>query len=197
VAAVAALVALSSGCGDMVRDGQSPTQLVINSLQAAAGGDTEFAGFLQSDVITRLDEEDPDSCTILNDAGQVTMSLFLKDAGNPTLTTSPSVLNQVTITSYRVDFRRTDGPSTPGVSVPQPLVSSVTFTVPNGGQVTASFNLVRQTAKLEPPLLALRNSLVLFSMIADVTFAGHDQVGNTVTAQGTIGVTFGDFGPGC
>jgi hypothetical protein len=187
---------IGSGCGDMARQGRSPSQVVINSLQAsAAGGD--LGAFLQSDVITMAEEDDPMSCTVLNDVGQVTMSIILKDQGTPGAVASPSALNQVTFTRYRVEYRRTDGRRQPGVDVPYPYESAVTFTVPASGQVTAGFNLVRQTAKLEAPLMALRRGAVLLSMIADVTFYGRDQAGNDVATAGSIGITFGDFGGGC
>jgi len=193
---ILAAVGVGSGCGDMARQGRSPSQVVINSLQAsAAGGD--LGAFLQSDVITMAEEDDPTSCTVFNDVGQVTMSIILKDQGTPGAVASPSPLNQVTFTRYRVEYRRTDGRGQPGIDVPYPYESAATFTVPASGQVTAGFNLVRQTAKLEAPLLALRRGSVLLSMIADVTFYGRDQAGNDVATTGSIGITFGDFGGGC
>jgi hypothetical protein len=195
--AAAALASVGAGCGDLVRQGRAPVQVVINSLEASAGGEDDFGGFLQSDVITRVEDDDPSSCTIFNDVGQVTMSLVLKDPGQPGTAGAPSALNQVTFTRYRVVYRRTDNRNTPGVDVPFPLDSAATFTVPESGQVTASFNLVRQTAKLEAPLLALRRSSVLITLIADIEFYGRDQAGNNITAAGSIGITFGDFGGAC
>jgi hypothetical protein len=195
--AAAALAGFGAGCGDLVRQGRAPVQVVINSLEATAGGEDEFGGFLQSDVITRVEDDDPSSCTVFNDVGQVTMSLVLKDPGQAGTAGAPSALNQVTFTRYRVVYRRTDNRNTPGVDVPFPLDSAATFTVPESGQVTASFNLVRQTAKLEAPLLALRRSSVLITLVADIEFYGRDQAGNNVTAAGSIGITFGDFGGAC
>ncbi len=197
IAAVLALAGLGAGCGDLARLGRSPVQVVINSLEASPGGEDEFGGFLQSDVITRVEEDDPSSCTIFNDLGQVTMSLVLKDPGQAGTAAAPSALNQVTFTSYRVRYRRTDGRNVEGTDVPFGFSSGVTFTVPESGQITAAFNLVRQTAKLEAPLLALRRSAVLITLIADIEFFGRDQAGNDVNAAGSIGVTFGDFGGSC
>jgi len=194
---ILASAGIGSGCGDMARQGRSPAQVVINNLQASAGGGDDVGAFLQSDVITMAEDDDPTSCTVFNDAGQVTMSLVLKDQGTPGAVASPSALNQVTFTRYRVEYRRTDGRRQPGIDVPYPYESAATFTVPASGQVTAGFNLVRQTAKLEAPLMALRRGAVLLSMIADVTFYGRDQAGNDVATAGSIGITFGDFGGGC
>ena len=195
--AVLACAGLGSACGEMSRQGRSPGQVIVNSLEAAAGGADEFSGFLQSDVITRVDEDDPTSCTVFNDSGRVTMSLMLKDPGTPTAPSEASSLNQVTFNRVRVEYRRTDGRNQPGVDVPYPFESAATFTVPESGQANAAFNLVRQTAKLEAPLMALRRGAVLLSMIADVTFYGRDQAGNDVATAGSIGITFGDFGGGC
>jgi hypothetical protein len=195
--AVLACAGLGSACGELAQQGRAPVQVVINSLQASSGGDNQFGGFLQSDVVTMVDDDDPSSCTVLNDVGQVSMSLVLKDPGTVTAPSAPSALNRVTFDRVRVEYRRTDGRRQPGVDVPFPFESAATFTVPESGEVTAGFNLVRQTAKLEAPLMALRGGFVLLSMIADVTFVGRDQTGNDVTATGSIGVTFGDFGGGC
>ena len=197
IVAVLALAGLGAGCGDLARLGRSPVQVVINSLQASAGGEDDFGGFLQSDVITRVEPDDPSSCSIFNDNGQVTMSLLLKNPGQSGAPAAPSALNQVTFTRYRVVYRRSDNRNTPGTDVPFPFDSATTFTVPDSGQVTASFNLVRQTAKLEAPLLALRRSAVMITLVADVEFFGRDQAGNDVNAAGSIGISFGDFGPSC
>ena len=125
------------------------------------------------------------------------MALVLRDPGLGTTPAVPTAINQVTFTSYRVVYRRTDGRNVEGVDVPYAFSSGVTFTVPASGRVTVGFNLVRQTAKLEAPLLALRNRLVLISTIAEVTFFGRDLAGHDVIATGTIGITFGDFGASC
>lgn len=196
------LAAAGVSCSDFVRDqGRSPSQVVIQLLEGARGNaPTELGSPLVSDVETAVTTPDP--CTtsspclaVFNDIGQVTMSIVLKDPGQTGLTSTPSQLNTVTFSRYRVEYRRADGRNTPGVDVPFPIDSAVTFTVPADGAVTASFELVRNTAKREAPLRELRNSNVVMSTIADVTFYGRDQAGNAVTAAGSIGVNFGDFLP--
>jgi hypothetical protein len=117
------------------------------------------------------------------------MRLIMKDVG-----TAPSPVNGVTITRYRVTFRRADGRNTPGVDVPFPFDSAVTFTVAPGTVATATFELIRHTAKLEAPLAALGQSVgLVFATVADVTFFGHDQGGNELSASGSIGVQFANF----
>jgi hypothetical protein len=185
LAVVTALAGTSAACGDFIRQDRAPVTLVIDSLQAAPVLSTIFAGTLQSDVITIVDGVSG----IFSDSARVTMRLVMKDVG-----TAPSPINAVTIERYRVTFRRADGRNTPGVDVPFPFDSGVTFTVPSAGTVTAGFELVRHVAKEEAPLMALRSSAVVISTVADVTFFGRDQAGNELSVTGSIGVQFGNFG---
>jgi hypothetical protein len=200
-AAAIALAVMAAGCGEYLRDSRSPVRVVISRLAAASGAEPEDVGdTLSSDVLTLVRVTPVGSTdeigvpTVFGDNGQVTMVLVLKDPGTPGIAAEPSQLNQVTFTRYRVQYRRTDGRNTPGVDVPFSFDSAVTFTVPPTDAVTASFLLVRQTAKKEAPLLALVSNGVLISAIADVTFYGRDLAGNDVSATGSIGITFGNFG---
>jgi hypothetical protein len=193
-----AACAASAGCGDVVRQGRAPVQLVITSLEAASGAEPdEFGGTLLSDVLTvverSVDGQQTGVPTIFNDLGEVTMSLILKDPGQPGTAPTPSAINQVTITRYRVVYRRADGRNTPGVDVPFPFDSAATFTVPATGSVTAGFQLVRHTAKQEAPLSSLAFNPDVIATLAEVTFFGRDQAGNDISATGTIGVDFGNF----
>ncbi len=199
---VAALAGTSASCGEFVQDqGRSPSQVVIQSLQGARGNTPSDLGApLVSDVETVVTTPDPCTSTspcrtVFSDVGQVTMSIILKNPGAPGTPSTPSTLNSVTFNRYRVEYRRTDNRNTPGVDVPFPIDSSVTFTVPGDGNATAGFELVRNAAKREAPLRALVGGNQQLSTIADVTFYGRDQAGNDVTAKGSIGVEFGDFLP--
>ena len=190
--------AASVGCGDVVRQGRAPVQLVIASLEAASGAEPEdFSATLLSDVVTLVERsvngEQTQVPTVFNDFGEVTMSLIMKDPGQPGTSTTPSAINQVTVTRYRVMYRRADGRNTPGIDVPFPFDSAVTFTVPPQGTVTAGFQLVRHTAKQEAPLSALGFNPDVIATLAEVTFFGRDQAGNDISATGTIGVDFGNF----
>lgn len=191
---------VTSACGEVARQGQSPVQVVINELEAASGADPgEVSGTLRSDVITLVTSPPPCTATapcptLFDDMGEVTMSLALKDPGTPLTPSAPSSLNQVTFTRYRVVYRRPDGRNTPGVDVPHPIDSGVTFTVPSSGQITANFEIVRHTAKQEAPLATLATNATILSTIADVSFYGRDQAGHDVQATGSIGINFGNFG---
>src|SRR5687767_2405458 len=194
-----ALAVVAAGCGDMATEGRSPVQLALLSLQAASGSTPEeFGSTLHSDVITNVDQtiggQTVSVPTIFGDNGAAEFALVLKDPGSdPTSPVGPSALNSVTITRYRVTYRRTDGRNTPGVDVPFPFDSGVTVTVTADGGSTG-FQLVRTAAKQEAPLRPLTNNPDIISVIADVTFYGRDQAGNDVSVTGSIGIDFGNFG---
>lgn len=185
LAVITGIVGTSTACGDFIRQDRSPVTLVIDRMEAARGESTQFGSTLFSDVITVVD----DAPTVFADSGRVVMRIIMKDVG-----TAPSPVNAVTINQYRVAYRRTDGRNTPGVDVPYPFTSGVTFTVPPIGFVSQSFELVRHIAKGEAPLRALISNRLIISTIAEVTFYGRDQAGNELLATGNITVEFGNFG---
>ena len=197
LAAIGIAVA-SAGCGDMATEGRSPSQLVLLSLTAAPGSDpTETSGTLLSDVVTVVQRtvggQQVQSPTIFNDIAEANFGLVLKDPGSdPASPAGPTPLNSVTITRYRVVYRRSDGRNTPGVDVPFPFDSGVTTTVTTDGG-SAEFEIVRSSAKLETPLSPLAGNPEVISTIAEVTFYGRDQAGNDVSVSGLIGINFADF----
>lgn len=198
---VLALAATSSlSCGDVVRQGKGSSYLVINTLTATSGADPGiFGSLLQSDVVTLVEQTINNQMvrvpTVFEDPGQVTFTINLKDPGGATGTLAVQPGNFITVTRYRVVFRRADGRNTPGVDVPYPFDGAFTVTV-GAGSATAGFSLVRAQAKLEAPLLALRGGggAIIISTIADVTFFGRDQAGNETSVTGSISVNFADWG---
>jgi hypothetical protein len=173
------LVFTSVSCGDMARDGQGSSYLIIRSLEASRGGETPgpFGGDLNSDV-----------APVFNDIGQVDLLLRMKD---PTPPSAPTSANFITIDRYRVTYVRADGRNTEGVDVPYAFDGAITGTVTDSASLT--FTIVRHQAKLEAPLGALTTNLVVVSTIAEVTFYGHDQTGRPVSVTGKIGINFADF----
>jgi hypothetical protein len=189
VVALAALASLAGpGCGDTVRTGRSPAYLIIEELLGVRGGeDDEETGVLSSDVLTNN--------SIFEDRGLVTFRLALKDVDLGAVT-GPTDNNAITVTRYRVSYRRTDGRNTPGVDVPWPFEGAGTVTVSDRAEL--EFSLVRLQAKLEAPLIQLSATSGLggagiLSTIADITFFGRDQTGNEVSVTGSIGVNFADW----
>lgn len=199
--AVVAASAAMAGCGEYVRDGRAPARLVIESLQGASGATPEeLSTFVLSDVLTLVTSggactTDTPCPTRFNDPGEVELRLQLRDIGSPTTPSTPSPLNAVTMSRYRVTYRRSDRPdAVQGVDVPYAIDGAMTVTVPIDGSATAGFQLVRNSAKREAPLAALDNGQTLITVIADVTFWGRDQAGNEVSVTGSIEITFGNFG---
>ena len=192
---LAALVALSVSCGDVVRDGKAPVMLVINTLQGAQGSKPGSFGVpLNSDVITNVTSPAPCTAatpcpTIFNDVGQAALQVVLKD-----VSVTPSSNNQVTITRYHVEFVRSDGHNVQGVDVPFAFDGATTLTIPAGGTGTVPFELVRFTAKQESPLVQLITNPIEISTLATVTFYGTDVVGNAIQVSGSLSVNFANFG---
>ncbi len=201
LAAVAAVSLASTSCGDVVRSGRAPVFLVIDLLQGQQGGSTPgpASGTLTSDVITNV--RSPAPCTnqspcptIFSDSGLVTLRSVLKNIGSPEAPTVASSNNDVTITRYRVRYRRSDGRNVEGVDVPYGFDGAVTGSVAVGDSRILSFELVRHVAKEESPLIQLRTSPTIIASICDVTFYGQDQVGNEINVTGSILIEFGNFG---
>jgi hypothetical protein len=177
----------SVSCNDLVQASRSSTILVIERIGAASGGtgDDPIATLLNSDVLT--------NGGIFPDIARVTTRLAFKSPGTSENPASPTSANWVTVTGYRVVYRRSDGRSTPGVDVPFPFEGGMTMTTIDIG--SAEFTLVRAQAKLEEPLISLRDlgGALALSVVAEITFYGHDQAGSAISADGTIGINFADF----
>ena len=175
-------------CNELVQASRSSTILVIERIGAASGGTTDdpIPTLLNSDVLR--------NGGVFPDIARVTTRLAFKSPGTSENPASPTSANWITITGYRVVYRRTDGRNTAGVDVPYPFEGGMTMTTLDIG--TAEFTLVRAQAKLEQPLISLRNGggAIAISVIAEITFVGHDQTGAAISADGTIGINFADFG---
>ena len=189
VVAAACLLSTASCGGELLRTGRAPAYLTIMALQARPGGGTTVADNLLSDVAT-------ETGSIFNDLGVAVIRADLKDSGAFGGTpATPTSLNSITITRYRINFRRADGRNTPGVDVPFGFDGAITATIPVGEDRSVIFDIVRHANKAEPPLRSLvqLGGQLIISTVAEVTFFGRDQNGNEVTVSGMMDVTFGDF----
>ena len=190
----------AAGCGQQNTTGRSPSYLVLDYLQASSGATpSEFGGTLDADVVTNvrttIDGTEVMQPTVYEDLGQAKIRMVLKDMGNGTAVAAPTPVNQITVTRYRVEFKRSDGRNTPGVDVPYGFDGAATGTFGADGGLLV-FALVRAQAKLEAPLKALRGGggAIVISTIAEITFYGSDQNGNQVSVTGSISVNFADWG---
>src|SRR4051812_39417683 len=190
----------TAGCGEAVRTGRSPVVLLITRLEGASGADpATFSSVLHSDVETLVEHTaggvDTSMPTVFADPGRVELRLALKDVGQPGSPTSPTDNNAVTITRYRVSYRRSDGRAVPGVDVPFAFEGAVTVTIDAAGAAPVAFELVRVQAKHEAPLRNLRGGggALAISAVADVTFYGRDTVGREINVAGAMSVVFADW----
>ncbi|MBY0495403.1 MAG: hypothetical protein K2Y23_14420 [Cyanobacteria bacterium] len=195
VLAAACGIAATACGGDLLRTGRGPMMLVIDSMEATPGGGGSAGGFLLSDVqvmVTQtINGQTVQVPTIFNDTLTATIRTVAK---NPAADTTQ--INGITLTRYRVVFRRTDGRNTPGVDVPYGFDGGLGVTISPGNSVQVPIEIVRHQAKLEPPLknLAGLGGQGFISTIAEITFYGRDQNGNEASVTGRIDVQFGDFG---
>jgi hypothetical protein len=179
----------------MLRTGRSPAFLTIDGISVTNGASLESGSNLLSDVQTLIEQdvggEKVKVPTIFNDTAVATIGVVAKD---PTAVTSP--INSVTITRYRITFKRVDGRNTPGVDVPFGWDGGTSVTIPIGGTGSVGFEIVRHSTKQEPPLRNLVNNggVQFIYTIAEITFFGRDQNGNEVTVSGEVDVAFSDFG---
>jgi len=148
-----------------------------------------------TNVIVQVGSEQMRSPTIFEDAGRVVLRMALKDVGAANAPTGPTLVNSITVTRYRVVFKRADGRNTPGVDVPHAFDGAATGTFDSNGG-TLAFSIVRAQAKLEAPLKALRGGGgdIIISTIAEITFYGRDQNGNDTSVTGMMSINFADWG---
>lgn len=196
LAAMTAVAVAGASCGgDLLRTGRSPVYLTISSFALTNGATGDTGTTLLSDVLTLVEQQIGGVTvrvpTIFNDTGAATLRVVAKDPSRPT-----ADINNVTITRYRVVFRRADGRNTPGVDVPFGWDGGAAVTIPAGGTGVVPFDIVRHSVKKEPPLRNLVNAggAQFIYAIAEVTFFGRDQNGNEISVTGMVDVAFSDFG---
>jgi len=181
---MAAVLGVSStACGsELLRTGRAPVYLVVSQVEAQQGSAGTFTSFLMSDVRTEG--------SVVNDNVRLTLRIEPKNPSIPL-----TAINAVTMTSYRVVFRRTDGQNRPGIDVPFGFSGGVTATVTSGATTSVSFEIVRHQSKEESPLrqMAGLGGASIISTVAEITIYGRDQNGNEVSATAFLDVHFGDF----
>ena len=145
--------------------------------------------FLQSDVLN----VDPDTGaeSVKADAAKVTFTAKLID---PTVSDA-SYYNSIQVTRYTVQYIRSDGKSIEGMDVPYSFEGAISALVEIDSSVEVSFIVVREVAKLEPPLIELsegRGEGVL-EAVARIDFYGYDTANNKVKATGYLTIFFANY----
>jgi hypothetical protein len=186
VAGLAAALLLMS-CNALVNDSQSGSMLIIDGL---TGTDLEgqTADYLQSDVL--FQDAETGAETITADIATVTFRAELLD---PNSSMGPSAYNDIQITRYVVAYTQPNGNRVEGRDVPYSFEGAMSATVQVGNQRQVSFVIVREVAKIEPPLQALRDGGDVLEVIANVDFYGKDMAGKSVKASGRLTIFFANY----
>jgi hypothetical protein len=187
--ALVAAATMLPGCTSRQLEGASSSYLIVESLNASRGDVDDFSGQLDSDVIG--------TSGVVADVAKIDLRLGLKDPGSSSNPSTPTSANFITVNRYHVKYVRSDGKSTQGVDVPYEFDGGASVTVRDTAAIsTVVVTLVQAQAKLQAPLLALRNQggQVILSTIAEVTLYGTDQAGREVSVMSKITVAFADYG---
>lgn len=158
----------------------------IGAAADAASAPQAARAFIRSDVVT--------GGRAAADAAQVTLRLVPKDQAAAAGPAAPSGAYLAAIDRYRVRYVRSDGRNAPGIDVPHAWDGALGLTASLAAR-TVEIVLVRASAKLDPPLVTLREGGgdVVINAMAHVTFYGREHGGARVEAAGAIAVEFADW----
>jgi len=183
--------------------------LIIAALTLAAcnasENDSTSASMLQIVSLTGNDLEGKEgSTTVFSDVVGAAGSI-INDNGVAVLRTETIDPNLKNVSSYMdimvdqidVKFQRTDGRNVEGVDVPYSFTQPMNVLVMLNQEMTVPFVLIRHVAKMEPPLLALRevpSREFVLQLVAIVTIHGKDLGGHRVApVTGYISVWCANF----
>jgi hypothetical protein len=158
----------------------------VNLIVAAVNGGIP----LQSNV--RYGENaDPPLNFICADFVPVAVAVRNRNPGAP----APNVPAAVLIRSYEVRYFRTDGRAVEGVDVPYRITGQIStaIDVRDSGTSDVQIEVVRNQAKLEPPLSTIFQTAVL-TVTAEITLYGETIAGQAVTGSGRMQIDFADYG---
>ena len=171
-------------CNPLENETLSNSMLVIMSL---TGQDINgnISNFLQSDVLTNEN-------TVTADTATVTFKAHLL---NPESINGSSQYNNVMVTHYVVTYFRSDGKNKEGVDIPYSFEGHMSSLVEIDNIAELSFVLVREVAKLEPPLINLHDGRGegVLQLRAKVDFYGHDLANKTVKSTGYLSIYFANY----
>ncbi|MFH2108458.1 MAG: hypothetical protein ABII93_07300 [Chrysiogenia bacterium] len=181
------VVLLLAGCVAKENDSTSGSFLVITTLTGKDLEGNEGSTTVFSDVDT--------AGTIFEDIAIASVSTQIYD---PFIKTdNQSYFNSVIVDQIDVEFRRTDGRNVEGVDVPYRFTQPMNWLVEVDTVEEIPFVLIRHVAKLEAPLLALRevpNQGIVLQLVAIVTIHGKDLGGHRVApVSGYISVWCSNF----
>jgi hypothetical protein len=180
------VVMLLSGCVAKENDSTSGSFLVINSLTGNDLEGNEGSTTVFSDVDV--------AGSIFNDNGVAEVTALIYD---PMQDADLSYYQNVVVDQIDVEFRRTDGRNVEGVDVPYRFTQPMNWLVAVDSTEEIPFMLIRHVAKMEAPLLALRevpSQEVVLQLVAKVTVYGKDLGGHRLApVSGYLSVWCSNF----
>ncbi len=184
--AVTALLLAGMGCtNDLAKDGTGDVFMRVAVIQDPT-----------TDISTLVLHSDVGTSTAT--LASVTLAARSKNPSNNTV----NYIRAVQLERYEVRYVRTDGRNVEGVDVPYRFGNGLTAAIDIGepeNNVTFLIDVVRPGAKLEPPLLNLRNGggSIVLNVNAEITFYGRVIGSNdVVSAKGTVRIDFSNFSGG-
>jgi hypothetical protein len=194
---ILAVALISYACTEVEDNSESASLLVVSDVQGAPGGEGEEDGVpLLSDTCDNPNDEtqDPAFCTVFNDDAEITFDNEFLQLG-PGTGRSPTFMNDIIVTQYRVDYVRPNNRNTPGIDVPFGIDGVMNVRVAINGATIAPILVVRHVAKREPPLAQLSfGTEQVLTADAQLRFFGHDIAGREVSAVGFLEIHFANFG---
>lgn len=186
--ALLALVSLFA-CNPIEDETKSDSLLIVERITGVDAEGNE-ADFLQSDVIKV--NTDTGETYVTADVAKATLRATLLD---PAPLMGASAYNDILVNRYVVNYTRTDNKNTPGVDVPYPIEGMLNVLVGIDQTVQVSFIIVRETAKLEPPLrnLAIGRAEGVLTVNAKIDFYGEDLTKRKVKASGYLTIEFANY----
>jgi len=183
------VVILLYACNPIENETTSASILYVDSIMGTDIEDNEV-NFVQSDVAVQIGDTDQVSVT----ADLIAATLGVRSI-DPEPALGTSQYNDVILTRYVVTYSRTDGNNVQGVDVPYSFEGSLSTQIPVGSTQSLSLVVVREAAKLEPPLIDLRDGggEVILTVNAKVEFYGHDLADRNVKATGYITIYFANY----
>lgn len=176
-------------CNPIEDETKSDSLLIVERITGVDANGNE-ADFLQSDVIKV--NTDTGETYVTADVARATLRATLLD---PAPLMGASIYNDILVNRYVVNYTRTDNKNTPGVDVPYPIEGMLNVLVGIDQTVQISFIIVRETAKLEPPLrnLAIGRAEGTLIVNARIDFYGEDMTKRKVKASGYLTIEFANY----
>ncbi len=169
---------------NFANNGNSPILFNITAINGGAA--------LSSDVQSGEGATPPTSF-ICADFVNVRVENHLK---NPNIATI-DFRGDIVIERYEVHYFRSDGRGVEGVDVPYSITGNLASEVISGQATTVLIEVVRRQAKLEPPLLQLRDpsggSVGIITVFAEITLHARTTIGQTMSAKGRLQIDFAEF----